>query len=46
MMSVKYLFPCDSILFIATINRQQDEFTEYSHYKLNIKGKVGMLILT
>ena len=45
-MIVMYLFHCDSLLYIATLNRLQDEFTEYSHKKLNIKGKVGMLILT
>lgn len=32
-MSVMYLFLSYSLLYIATINRRQDEFTEYSHYK-------------
>jgi hypothetical protein len=32
-MSVMYLFHFDSLLYIVTINRLQDEFTEYSHYK-------------
>jgi hypothetical protein len=32
-MSLMYLFRCDSLLYIATINRPQDEFTEYSHHK-------------
>lgn len=32
-MSVKHLFLRDSLLYIATINRLQEEFTKYSHYK-------------